>query len=223
MDSYNKLPDIDTYNIYKNPTVTSPNSPYEITFYQTRDSLLDIESYKKFLDNAISRFRRSKAYKHYKSYLMDLGLDKCQFNSNISSEMASIEMHHCIITIYDIAIIITEHVLNTRGYISTFDLVMLLKQEHINNRVALVMLSLTSHQLEHQIEEFYISPSMCFGNWYEFLKLYRTGITRDIAFKILFYLKRAIENEDTSQDINLLDVYNSILDWSSLNNNVKNI
>ena len=221
--TYNKFPDIETYNQFHNPTVTSTNSPYEISFYQTRESLLDIDTYKKFLDNAISRFRRSKTYRHYKGHLMNMGLDRCQFNGNITSEMASIEMHHCILTIYDIAIIITEHVLNTKGDISTFDLVMLLKQEHKNNRVALVMLSLTAHQLEHNTEEFYISPSMCFGDWYKFLEMYKTGISQDIAFKVLFYLKRAIENEDKSLDSDLLVLRNNIIDWSGLNYQVKNI
>lgn len=223
MDDYNKLPDIETYNQYYNPTIMSPNSPYEISFYQTRESLLDIDTYKKFLDNAISRFRRSKTYKHYKGYLMNLGLDHCQFNGNITSEMATLEMHHCILTVYDIAIIITEHILNTRGYISTFDLVQLLKQEHKNNRVALVMLSLTSHQLEHNTEEFYISPNMCFGNWYEFLERYHTGINQDIAFKILFYIKRAIENEGKSIDADLLNIRERIIDWSGLNYYSKNV
>ena len=51
---------------------------------------------------------------------MTLGLDHCQFMSNIDAEMANVEMHHNVLTIYDIAIIITEHVINTVGYISTF-------------------------------------------------------------------------------------------------------
>lgn len=223
MSDYNKFPDIEIYNQFFNPTITSPNSPYEISFYQTKETLLDIETYKKFLDSAVSRFRKSKRYKHYKGYLMGLGLDHCQFNGNITAEMASIEMHHCILTIYDVAIIITEHVLNTKGYISTFDLVQLLKQEHGKNMIALVMLSLTAHQLEHNTEEFYISPSMCFGNWYKFLEKYNTGISQDIAFKILFYIKRAIENEGKSIDSNLLDLREKIINWSSLNNQVRNI
>ena len=223
MSNYNKLPDIESYNQYNNPTVMSPNSPYEISFYQTKDSLLDIETYKKFLDNAISRFRRSRTYKNYKSYLMGLGMDHCQFNGNITSEMASLEMHHCIMTIYDIAIIITEHVLNTKGYISTFDLVQLLKQEHKQNKVSLVMLSLTAHQMEHTTEEFYISPSMCFGNWYAFLNDYRMGLTQDISFKILFYMKRAIENEGKSIDSQLLDMRDKILSWSEYNNRTNGV
>ena len=212
---YNKIPDIDTYD-NDNPTLISPNAFYELPFYQTRDTLMDVEVYKRFLDNAISRFRSSRTYKNYKSYLYGLGMDKCQFHGNINSEMASIEMHHNMLTIFDIALIITEHTLNTVGRITTFDLVNLLKAEHINNRVQLVMLSLTPHQLYHNEPDFFIHPDMCFGNWAEFLEKYKYGITQDVAFKILFYLKRAIEF-GSSNDNKLLELRDSVYDWSSLN------
>lgn len=212
--SYNAFPDIDSFDI-SNPTLTSPNSPFNLPFAQTRESLMDVDSYKKFLDNAISRFRHSHTYKNYKSYLINLGLDRCQMHGNITNEMATIEMHHNMITIFDIAIIITEHVLETVGYITTFDLVELLKKEHTNNRVQLVMLSLTPHQLYHNDPEFFIHPSMCFGDWCSFLEEYKYGITQDIAFKILYYLKRAIDLGE-SNDNGLLKIRENILDWSHL-------
>lgn len=214
----NGFPDISVHSAeLNNPTISSPNCPFELPFYQTRDTLMDIEVYKAFLDNAISRFRRGRTYKHYKSHLYGLGLDRCQFHGYITNEMATIEMHHNMLTIYDIAIIITEHWLNTVGYITTFDLVTLLKQEHTNNRIQLVMLSLTPHQLYHNNQDFFIHPDMCFGNWYEFLEMYRTGITQDIAFKILYYIKKAIEKGE-SDDAGLLDIRDRILDWTHLNN-----
>lgn len=215
--NHNQFPDIDVENGFENPTLTSPNSYLQLSFYLTRDSAIDVETYKRFLDNAISRFRRSKRYKNYKGFLIGLGLDRCQFHGNITNEQATIEMHHNMLTIFDIAVIITEHVLNTRGYISTFDLVQLLKQEHTSHRVQLVMLSLTPHQLYHNNPDFFIHPKMCFGNWVEFLNIYNTGLTQDIAYKLLFYLKRA-EEMGESDDKNLLDLRKTILDWSHLNN-----
>lgn len=222
MDNYNQFPDIDLNdNNYVNPTLTSPNSFYEISFYLTRDAALDVETYKRFLDNAISRFRRSRTYKHYKGFLVGLGLDRCQFHGNINTGMdVTIEMHHNMLTIFDIAVIITEHVLNTKGYISTFDLIQLLKQEHINHRVQLVMLSLTPHQLYHNNPDFFIHPKMCFGNWVEFLERYNSGLTQDIAYKLLFYLKRA-EDLGESTDNDLLEVRDKILSWNHLNEQLK--
>ncbi len=215
--NHNNFPDIDIENGFVNPTLTSPNSYLQLSFYLTRESAIDVETYKRFLDNAISRFRRSKRYKNYKGFLIGLGLDRCQFHGNITNEQATIEMHHNMLTIFDIAVIITEHVLNTKGYISTFDLVQLLKQEHTNHRVQLIMLSLTPHQLYHNNPDFFIHPKMCFGNWIEFLNIYNTGLTQDIAYKLLFYLKRA-EEMGESDDKDLLNLRQTILDWSHLNN-----
>lgn len=210
----NKLPGIDTYDD-SNPTLKSPNSFYEISFYQTKESLMDVEDYKRFLENAISRFRHSKTYKNYKGYLIGLGLDKCQYLGNINNDMATIEMHHSIITIYDIALIICEHILNTVGKISTFDLVQLLKEEHKENNIPIVMLSLTPHQLYHSDPEFYISPKMVFGRWNVLLEKYKYGITQDIAFKILLYIKKALE-DDNSNDNGLLDLGEKVRDWSNI-------
>ena len=217
MENYNQLPDIFlNEEVKNNPTLRSPNAVYELPFYQTKESLINIEDYKRFLDNAISRFRHSRTYTNYKHYLMTLGLDHCQFMGNINSEMATIEMHHNILTVYDLAIIITEHVVNTVGYISTFDLVELLKYEHTHNRVQVVMLTQTAHQLFHSDPNFFIHPDMCFGNWFEFLSRYRYGITRDISYKIINYIKRA-EEESYTDSNSLLNIRNQILDWSHQN------
>ena len=219
VDKYNEVPDIEVYNSgFDNPTLRSPNSVYELPFYQTRDTLLDIETYRNFLNNAISRFRKSATYKHYKGFLINLGMDRCQFHGNITNDMATIEMHHNCLTIHDIALIIAEHTINTVGRISTFDLVQLLKEEHKAHRVQLVMLSLTPHQLFHSDPEFFIHPNMCFGDWYSFLEKYKYGITQDIAFKVLFFLKKAIESSE-SCDNDLLKLRDSVKDWSVLNGN----
>ena len=211
----NAFPDIDL-KAGDNPTLGSVNSPFELSFYQTRETL-DAESYKRFLENAIYRFRKSIFYKHYKGSLINLGLDHCQVTKNISADMATIEMHHNMLTIFDIALILSEYVLKTTGRISTFDLVQLLKEEHKANRIQLVMLALTPHQLYHNTQDLFIHPSQCFGKWWEFLELYHIGITQDIAFKILRYLKQAI-SEKQSNDGGLLELYDKMLDWSSQDN-----
>ena len=202
-----------------NPTIASPNSPFELPFKQTRDSLMDVESYKAFLDNAMSAFRHSKTYRNYKSFLIELGMDKCQVHGNITTEMVgaeNIEMHHNMLTLFDIAIILTEHTLNTIGSITTFDLIKMLKDEHKAHRIQLVMLTKTPHELYHDNSEFFIHPSMCIGKWWEFLYMYRDGITREIANKIIRYLDRAII-EGKTNDNGLLNLRNDIYNWSAMN------
>lgn len=209
-----KIPGIDSYiDEYNNPTIKSENSDFELSFPQTRDTFMDIELYKRFLDNAISRFRRSVRYKKYKGFLCSLGMDRCQIHSMITEEMATLEMHHAIIQINDIALMICEHIINTTGYITTFDLVQALKEEHSNHNIALMMMSKTPHQVYHNNPDFIIHPNMCIGNWTHLLEKYKYGITQDIALKLIYYLNKATELGYTD-DGKLLELREQIKEWS---------
>lgn len=203
------------------PSIQSPNSPDELQFYATEESFVDIEFYKKFLDNAISRFRTSRTYKNYKGYLMSLGMNRCQILGNIDENMADIEMHHNFLTIFDIALMITEHTIRTKGYITTFDLVNMLKEEHKNNRIPLVMLTKTVHQLYHANEDFVIPAQYCFGYWQELLVKYNKGITRDIAYKCINFIHKSMEVQELGSNYllanNLLQLRQNIMDWSVMN------
>ena len=167
-----------------------------LLFYQTRETLADMDRYKTFLDNCIHRFRKSREYKGYKAYLMSLGMDRCQINGNIQDGMADIEMHHNFLTIFDITILISQHLLNTIGRCTTFDVISLLAQEHRNNNIPIVMLSKTAHQIFHDNADFYIPISMTFGKWWDLLIKYRYGITMDIAYKTVKYIKLCQQNND---------------------------
>lgn len=205
-----------------NPLLSVKGDPEVIQFKQTKETLLNIDTYRIFLNNAISTFRRSRTYKNYKAFLMGLGLDRCQVHGNITGDMATLEMHHNMLNIFDIAYIITSHILNTTNEgITTFDLVYLLKKVHTEHKVQLVMLSLTPHQLYHNTDELNIPPEMCFGDWYSFLKEYRYGISKDIAYKILYYLKQFQDN-DFGNDYDILKIRQDIYDWSSLNDRINN-
>ena len=209
------------YDMDFNPSVHSPNCSWDLQFYATEDSFVDIEFYKRFLDNAIHRFRTSRTYKNYKGYLMELGMNRCQILGNIDENMADIEMHHNFLTIFDVALMITEHTIKTKGHITTFDLVNLLKEEHKNNRIPLVMLTRTVHQLYHANEDFVIPAQYCFGYWQELLIKYNKGITRDIAYKCLNFIHKSIDIKQigTNQQLagEILRLRDDIIDWSDLN------
>lgn len=212
----NPIPGIETYQERMNPCLRSPNSTYSISFYQTRESLMDIDAYRSFLKNCETRFRHSTTYSNYKGYLIGLGMDRCQVHSFIHSDMegVSLEMHHTILTLFDECLLITEHLLNTVGFVTTFDVVQALKEEHKANRIPLVMLSKTPHQVYHSDSStFFIHPKMVFGKWPELLERYKYGLTQDVAFKVLYYLKKAIELDGTT-DGGLLKLRENIKEWS---------
>lgn len=207
--------------MFQDPVVKETDGIYELHFRTNND--IDISEYERFINNAIKRFHSSKTYTNYKSFLFSIGLNRSQLLGNLTSDMGDklIEMHHNMLTIFDIAFIICEHVLRTKGSITSFELVKLLKKEHREHHVMVVMLDVTSHQkleaskhLDDESKRIFIHPKMCFGDWVTFLNRYYLGITQDIAKKIINYLNKAIETDD-SYDAGLINLRNSIADWSS--------
>lgn len=212
-----------SYDNNYNPTLRSPNSPFEEHFYSTRDDFMDVDTYKHFIENCIARFRHSKTYTNYKHYLYELGLGRCQLLGNITSDMAEIEMHHNFLNIFDITLLIIEHLLNTNGYVSTFDVVQLLKDEHKQNNIPIVMLSKTAHQLYHNSDGAMVLPArMCFGFWYKLLQKYSRGITIEMARKVVIFLKKSVEYEQNYIEEDdranfLLSVGDEVKGWSEYN------
>lgn len=198
------------------PAIYFPRCEYPLTFYQTRDTLADMDKYKAFIDNCTHRFRKSRTYKSYKSYLISMGLDRCQVIGNIQDGMANIEMHHNFLTIYDITILISQHILNTVGRCTTFDIVALLMQEHRNNNIPIVMLSETVHQLYHDNPDFYIPISMTFGKWWDLLIKYRYGITLDIAYKVVKYIQNCQRNNELNS-VEFFKLSDDIKNWGEYN------
>lgn len=210
------IPGIIGYMENDNPTISSPFSPFVIQFYQTIDSLNNIEDYRVFLKNVESAFRKSREYRAIKSRLIESGMSNCQIHGNLNSEMVSIEMHHNMLTLFDLAMIITEHMVRTTGKVSSFDVERLLVEAHNNNEVLLVMLSKTPHQVYHANPEFFLPFEMCIGEPAKFLERYKYGITQDIAYKILRYLRQEERNEGKINDQGLLNIRDQILSWSEL-------
>lgn len=197
-------------------TIVLPAATEPLMFYQTRDSLADTDRYKRFIDNCVHRFRKSRTYKSYKAYLMSMGLDRCQINGNIQDGMADIEMHHNFLTIFDITVLISQHILNTVGRCTTFDIISLLAQEHKANNIPIVMLSETAHQLYHENPDFYIPISMTFGKWWDLLLKYRYGITLDIAYKVIRYISNCQENNELT-NIEFFQLSDTIKSWGDYN------
>ena len=222
MEGYFDIPDIYYDNNNFNPCISSPNAPYAIFFYQTRETLFgDADIFKRFVENAISQFRTSNFYKQYKGYLYNLGYNRCQILGNIDTEMVGtkgIEMHHNGITIFDISVMITNHLLNKYGKVSTYDITHELKKVHRENKVPLVMLCKTMHQMYHNEEEFYVPASMTFGNWFDLITEYYDGLTFGIAKKLYYWIKLSLEHSnDDKLNSQLIELRNHILEWSEYN------
>ena len=100
--------------------------------------------------------------------------------------------------LFDICLLIASHIVSTVGVITTFDLVELLIREHWANRVGIVFLCKTAHQMFTNNPEGYLPPDMTFGRWWELLSRYKYGITYDLANKIINYLDKYQKNTPTN-------------------------
>lgn len=173
-----------------NPMLYDDNTGTNVPFAITKDSTLDADTYSRFIYACERLFRRSRFYKDYKSMLYDIGLDRDQFMPAINTEVADIEMHHHFPQLKQASIMIAEHLLNTKGCCTSFEVISRLEEAHRKNQFAIIFLSTTNHQNYHTYESStFISLSQCYGNPFEFLREYGDGLTLDISFKFLAQLK----------------------------------
>lgn len=201
-----------------NPAIFNPGSEYCINLAATRSTLVDTDIYSRFIYSCENNFRKLAFYKSYKSFLMNMGFNRDQNMAGITSEMADIQLHHHFPTLKQAAIMITEHLLNTKGCATTFEVVQHLENAHRNNWFSVIFLSQTQHEVFHSDPSNFISLKQCIGYGHKFIDKYIDGMTLDISFKLLLQLKME-EQYGESFSPNLVKARKQIKDWS-LNNNI---
>ena len=201
-------------NFNNNPIISNPDQPNAIFFAHTRDTLIDTEIYSRFVHSCENNFRyRYRFYKDYKASLMNKGLCMDQHMPAITSEMADIELHHHFPTLMQATIMIIEHMLNTKGCVTTFEVVRALEEAHRNNWIAVIFLSKTQHQVFHSDPSSFISITQCYGDPFKFIDNYIDGMTLDISFKLLLQLKLEEEYNHKSFSPNMVKARDQILSW----------
>ena len=202
-------------NINVNPIIGDPSQFTTIQFAQTRETLLDTEEYAKFIYSVENQFRRSRFYKDYKCNIMLKGIDFDQEMKGITSEMADIELHHHLPTLKDAAIAITESIVNTKGMVTTFNVIEALENVHRQNMMGVIMLSSTMHQAFHADPTGFISISQLYGNPFAFLDRYGKYFTLDISFKWLLQFKQEEQYDNKTHWPNIVKARKQLLDWSN--------
>jgi hypothetical protein len=206
------LPNIEFRKINKNPTIDSTNSDYLIPFYKNEDYFFSVENLVNFVKSVEKTVRVSNKYSRYIKYLKeDIGLNFCQVTSNITDDVAEVEMHHGpIFTLFDYCLIIVEYMLNTNKKINTFSVADLILKEHFENNIQVVMLSKTVHEEVHE-RNIFLNYKHAFGDLNKFIQKYHIGLSEDMINKANKYIEYSEVNE--SFDKGVLDLKNSILKW----------
>lgn len=198
-----------------NPVIADPSQVNAIFFAQTRESLIDTEIYSRFIYSCENNFRRSRFYKDYKGSIMNRGLNRDMNMANITSDMADLELHHHFPTLKQATIMIAEHMLNTKGCVTTFEVVRELEEAHRNNWMSVIILSKTQHQVFHSDPSAFISLTQCYGDPFKFIDKYIDGMTLDISFRMLLQLKLENEYNNKSFTHNMVRARDMILSWQN--------
>lgn len=171
----NNIGNISSTNNNGNPTLTSDNSIFCSSFYF--ESFFDDKQIKSFIKNTEKMIRESNSYKEYISLLRAYSdLSKDNINSNVTTNDTVIEFHHYPLNLYMIVeTVMNYHVIRKEKF-NSFMLAKEILQLHFDNKIGLVPLHSTNHQLAH-LYKIFISDKQIFGNWREFIKEYETGLT----------------------------------------------
>lgn len=169
---------------------------YEIEEFYQKSSLFDDKQYTRFIKSVEKLVRTSQEYKTYIGYLHNtLGLNQCAIMSNITGEIADIEIDHYPFTLYDYCQIVLEKYIATNVKHTTFMVANEVLKMHYDHIVGLVPLTKTIHELRHA-GKIFIDIRQVYGNLILLDQQYGEWIDKGLKAK----LARAIEmsKENTS-------------------------
>lgn len=152
-----------------NPSIQSPQAYYKLPYYVT--AFFEEGEYTKFIKNIEKDIRKSDEYSAYLWSLRNLGLENCAFLNNVTDENATIEFHHYPFTLYDVVSSVVEKRLCNQEPTSTFLVAQEVLKLHFDNKIGLIPLAKTVHQLVHA-GEIFINLNQVFGNFQQFVNEY---------------------------------------------------
>lgn len=185
--------------IPKNITYTNDNSIIEetITFdsfeHLSMPYLEQLDITPKLIKRIERMVRDSLEMRCYIEYLRDeLTLQSCTIFQSLDYYDVSIEFHHGPLTLYDITDIVLRKLTSLNLDVTVFDVGEEIVRLHYENKVGLLPLSKTIHQLYHS-GELFLPCQLFLGNWKAFYKEYKEYFTDDQIAMLKEYIKNSNE------------------------------
>jgi hypothetical protein len=177
----NNIVNIQSVQSEDNIRVKNMDGYFEEKFYYT--DIYDEAKLKKLRTSIKAQVRGSDEYSHYIGFLKnDLGLTHCAILGNVDQEDASLEFHHYPFTMHDIVeLSISRHILLGKKF-NSFTLVNDILQDHYNNIIGLVPLSLTVHELVHA-GEIFVNLNQVYGDINAFMEKYSFAMNDEMINK----------------------------------------
>lgn len=144
----------------------------------------------KFINRIEKIVRSSLEYRDYIQFLKEnVGLDSCIFFQNVtnnggSKKRISVEMHHEPFTLYDIVNVVLTKYIDEGLPIDDLDIADEVMELHYSNKVGLVPLSKTAHEIIHNSTKLIVPLNMCYGNYSAFLEEYEKYIPDEMYDKL---------------------------------------
>lgn len=128
-----------------------------------------------FIKNVEKMVRGSLEYRKYIGFLKtNLNLTKCRFLENVdisNLKKTHIEMHHYPFTLYDVVEIVTDKIDAEGGLLNELAVAEEVMRLHFENKIGLVPLTITVHQLVHE-GQLFIPSTFVHGEYKKFMKEY---------------------------------------------------
>lgn len=158
----------------------------------------------KYVERVKRVIRSSQEYKDYISFLKEhIGLDRCVFFQNITNgdgkkrNRVTIHMHHEPLTLHDIVNTVINKFQQEDIPLNDLMIADEVMQLHYENKVGLVPLSITAHQIVHNSSKLFVPINLCYGNYSAFLSEYEPYIDKEIFDKIE---KKMIQTENLTPE-----------------------
>lgn len=169
----------------KNVKLTKPNSmEYYVSISNDKDR-------KKYVDRIEKIVRTSLEYRDYIQFLKEhVGLDSCIFFQNVTNGPTnkkgriSIEIHHEPLTLYDIVNAVVTKYQDEGMPLNDLLIADEVMELHYANKVGLVPLSKTAHQVIHNSTKLMVPLNMVYGEYSKFLEEYEPYIDESVFQKL---------------------------------------
>ena len=198
-----RLPNVENYN---NDSLIETRKITEIPSFKFSVSLLTDKDKIKAIKTIEQIVRGSFEYKDYIKFLREnLDMTKCSYFKNVSnkeSRKISIEIHHEPFTLYDISQIVLNKYIAEDKDIDLIKISEEVMKLHYKNKVGLLPLSITVHELIH-CGKIFVPIQIIKGNFISLLEEYEEYISEDL--KNILECKLKMSREIVSVDTTILE------------------
>ena len=160
-------------------------APDDMDYVVTLDSDRDKVKYIKRIEQLI---RSSMEYRDYIAYLKEyVNMKKCAFFSNVENDQGSrvrIEIHHEPFTLYDIVKTVINKYIDECIPLNDLFIADEVLELHYRNKVGLIPLSKSLHQIVHNSNEIVIPLQLIYGNYQDFIDEYKDYIDEEMIEKL---------------------------------------